>query len=213
MTSVDTTEIDGLRFEPNLYTGAPDDSYFTVVASEGPGISDVVTHGPDFAYQHYGIHVAQTDRLTFFGDPGKTITGYFVDCRAGSPTLHRQVVLEFSPDPRRLLYIDRGIAHTFDGLENVTTRDEPEWYLSAGNPDYNIANDVVNVARDIAPADFPTVQVNKYPIPRRAYEFMLMVQHESMREMRRYPSRFPMMIDGEQRYVSLRPKQTEAVAK
>lgn len=206
------TEIEGLRFERNIFTNSPDESYFTVLASEGPGISDVVTHGPNFGYNHYGIHVAQTDRLTFLGDPTQKITGHFVDCRKGSPTLHHALVLEYFPDPKRRLHIDRGIAHTFDGLQNIVTRDEPEWFLSSNNPDYNIANDVVNVARDVPITEFPVVQVNEFPIPRQAYEFMLGVQHVSMKEMRRYPTRFPMIIDGKKRYVSLRPKETEVSA-
>jgi len=205
-----TTAIDGLHFEKNLYTVSQDETFYTVVASDGPGIADVVTHSPSFSYQHYGIHVAQTDRLTFFGDPGQKITGYFVDCREGSPTLHQQVVVEFHPTPTSTLHISRGVAHTFDGLENVVTRDEPVWFLSADNPDYNIANDVVNVERDAGLGDFPTVRVNTYPIPRRAYEFMLNVQHVSLAEMKRYPSRFQMEIDGERRYVSLRPKNEAA---
>ena len=168
-----------------------------------------MTHGPGFEYQHYGIHVGQTDRLTFFGNPKTKIVGHFVDCRKNSPTLHKYAKLEFSPDPTRLLYIDRGIAHTFDGLENITTRDEPIWYLSHNNPDYNIANDVINVDRHSTLDNFPAIQVNAHKIPRVAYEFMLKLQHETLREMRRYPSRFPILIDGERRYVNLKPKNTQ----
>lgn len=209
---VEETGIEGLHFAENLYTASPDGSYFTVVASEGPGISDVVTHGPDFQYNHYGIHVAQTDRLTFLGDPDQEITGYFVDCRKDSPTRRKQIVLRFSPDPRRMLHIGRGIAHTFDGLQNVVTRDEPQWFLSVDNMDYNIANDVVNVSRHTAPEDFPLVQVNEFPIPRQAYEFMLRVQHISLRQMRRYPTRFPIVLNGRKRFVSLRPKHSGKAA-
>ncbi|WP_331734438.1 MULTISPECIES: hypothetical protein [unclassified Streptomyces] len=203
---IQETEISGLRLERNLYTSSPDRQFYSVVASDGPGISDVVTHSPTFSYTQYGIHVAQVDRLTFFGNPDKKVTGHFVDCREGSPTLHRKVTLELRPDPTVLVHIDRGVAHTFDGLENITTRDEPVWYLSADNPHYNIANDVVNIDRSEPLENFPVVRVNEYPIPRQAYEFMLKVQHVTLMEMRRYPSRFQMDIDGEKRYVSLIPK-------
>lgn len=203
---VNSTELDGLYFQDNLYTSSPDNKYFTVVSSLGPGVSDVVTHSPTFSYQHYGIHVGQTDRLTFFGDPNQVITGHFVDCRADSPTLHKYVQLQFNPDPRKMLHISRGIGHTFDGLANVLTRDEPEWFLSKNNPDYNIASDVVNVDRNIAINDFPVIRVNEHRIPRAAYDFMLDIQHVSLREMKRYPSRFPITLDGRKCYVSLRPK-------
>jgi hypothetical protein len=206
MSILDITPIDGLYIESNLYTASDDGTYYTIIASEGPGVTDVVTHGPEFKYRHYGIHVAQTDRLTFFGDMKRTIAGHFVDCRAGSATLHKYVMLEFAPDPTRKLYIGRGIAHTFDGLEDIVTRDEPEWFISRGNPDYNIANDVINVPRDTDLDEFPSVQINEFPIPRKAYEFMLKVQHFSMAELHRYPSRFPITIGGRKRYVSLRPK-------
>jgi len=38
------TEIEGLYFTKNLYTNSKDNKYFHVIASEGPGISDIVTH-------------------------------------------------------------------------------------------------------------------------------------------------------------------------
>ncbi|RAT01108.1 dTDP-4-dehydrorhamnose 3,5-epimerase [Bacillus cereus] len=205
------TDIEGLHFQKNLYNCSNDGKYFHVIASEGPGISDIVTHSDEFHYNHYGIHIAQVDRLTFFGDKSQKITGYFVDCRVNSPTLHKQVVLEFYPDPTKMLFIDRGIAHTFDGLENVLTRDEPIWYLSTGNEHYNIANDVVNVDRNEKLTDFPIVEVNKYPIPREAYEFTLKVQQHKMQDLQEFPNRFQIFIDGKKRYVTLKPKNRNEV--
>jgi len=171
----------------------------------------VITHSNEFHYNHYGIHIAQVDRLTFFGDESQKITGYFVDCRKDSPTLHKQVTLEFYPDPTKMLFIDRGIAHTFDGLENVLTRDEPIWFLSTGNEDYNMANDVVNVDRSKNLDDFPIVQVNKYPIPKEAYEFTLKVQQYNMKELQEFPNRFQIVLDGKKRYVTLTPKRRSEV--
>ncbi|WP_216664705.1 dTDP-4-dehydrorhamnose 3,5-epimerase family protein [Bacillus sp. WMMC1349] len=200
------TKIEGLHFQKTFFSQSDDNKYYHVISSLGPGISDMVTHSDKFYYNHYGIHIAQVDRLTFFGDPNKKITGYFVDCRNGSPTLHKQVVLEFNPDPKRMLYIDRGIAHTFDGLENILTRDEPIWYLSADNDHYNIANDVVNVERTIQLNKFPVVEVNKYPIPREAYEFTLRVQQYKIKDLQEFPNRFQIFLDGKKRYVTLTPK-------
>jgi hypothetical protein len=206
---IQMTEIEGLHFETNLYTTSTDNGIYNVIASSGPGITDLVTHSPNFYYLHYGIHVGQVDRLTFFGEPNQRITGYFVDCRKDSPTLHKQVVLEFYPDPSKKLYIDRGIAHTFDGLENILTRDEPIWYMSIGNKDYNIANDVINVKRDTPLDRFPVVTTNEFPIPRKAYEFVLELQHLTMIELQHYPNRVPITINGEKRYVNLKPKVQE----
>lgn len=211
MSVIKKTAIEGLHFEKNLYTHSNDKKYFHVISSLGPGISDFVTHSDQFHYNHYGIHIAQVDRLTFFGDRNQKITGYFVDCRKDSPTLHKQVICEFYPDPTTMLYIDRGIAHTFDGLENVLTRDEPIWYLSTGNIHYNMANDVVNVERDKPLKDFPAVEVNKYPIPRAAYEFTLKVQQYKMEDLQEFPNRFQLFLDGEKRYITLKPKKRSEV--
>lgn len=205
------TDIEGLYFQENLYTASKDHDFYHVVASEGPGIADLVTHSDEFFYSHYGIHIGQVDRLTFFGDKNAIITGYFVDCREDSPTFQKQVILKFSPDPTQMLFIDRGIAHTFDGLENILTRDEPIWYLSVGNQDYNMGNDVVNVHRDTELEDFPAVKINKYRIPRAAYEFTLKIQQNMMMELQEYPNRFPITLDGKKRYVSIRPKKRNEV--
>jgi dTDP-4-dehydrorhamnose 3,5-epimerase len=203
---IQKSEIDGLHFEENLFSGSKEQGFINAIASSGPGITDLVTHSPDFFYLHYGIHIAQVDRLTFFGPLNKKITGYFVDCRKNSETLHKQVILEFYPDPTKKLYIDRGIAHTFDGLDNVLTRDEPLWYMTTGNLDYNMANDVVNVSRNTKLSEFPVVEINKYPIPRKAYEFILDIQHITLGELQHYPNRLKLKIDGETRYVNLKPK-------
>lgn len=201
-----SASIQGLHFADILHTTSSHGAYVTVICSFGPGVSDLVTHSPEFGYKHYGIHVGQTDRLTFFGDPGQRITEYFVDCRKGSPTAHNEERFTFNPDPKQVLNIPRGVAHTFDGLENVLTRDEPVWYLSQDNPGYSITNDVINVGRSTPAEDFPLISVNEHPIPREAYDFMLDVQHETLSDMKRYPSRFPITLKGEKYYVSLKPK-------
>ncbi|MBB6449718.1 dTDP-4-dehydrorhamnose 3,5-epimerase [Geomicrobium halophilum] len=202
---IEKTDIIGLHFEKNLSIG--NKFYTHVIASSGPGISDFVTHSDAFHYTQYGIHIAQVDRLTFFGDPNQIITGHFVDCREGSPTLHKYVSIDYYPDPTKKLNIDRGIAHTFDGLENVLTRDEPIWYMSVGNSDYNMESDVINVPRELELNEFPEVTINKYPIPREAYEFVLGIQHKNMTELQEYPNRVLVNIDGEKRYVTITPKK------
>ncbi|GGJ49271.1 dTDP-4-dehydrorhamnose 3,5-epimerase family protein [Pseudomonas avellanae] len=93
------------------------------MSSPGPLISDFVTHEKDFHYSTYGIHVGQDDRLTFMGDSRTQIDVFFVDCREGSATLHQIVRLRFKPSLERRLVIPRGVAHTFDNLEGIVTRD------------------------------------------------------------------------------------------
>jgi hypothetical protein len=43
---IQKTEIEGLHFETNLYTTSTDNGIYNVIASSGPGITDLVTHSP-----------------------------------------------------------------------------------------------------------------------------------------------------------------------
>ena len=81
--------IGGVTFEPthsqDLDVNAGYGAIRVIRPSEGPGITDYVTHQADFEYSTFGIHVGQDDRLTFFGS-GQWIRAHLIDCRAGSPT-------------------------------------------------------------------------------------------------------------------------------
>ncbi len=168
---------------------------------------DLVTHDPNFNYDQYGIHVGQVDRLTFLGPPTQTINGYFVDCRKGSPTLHQTVELTYWPSPDRKLVIGRGIAHTFDGLQNIVTVDEPIHFVAEGNPDYNLYNDVVNFPRTFTPDLWPLVRTNDLPIPVECYRFITDKQHKLFSAGGvTYPVRFQVELGGERRYVVAIPK-------
>lgn len=74
-----------------------------------------------------------------------------------------------------------------------------------------MANDVVNVERNIPLENFPIVEINQYPIPREAYEFTLKVQQHKMRDLQEFPNRFQIVLDGKQRYVTLKPKKRSEV--
>jgi dTDP-4-dehydrorhamnose 3,5-epimerase len=91
--------------------------------------------------------------------------GHFVDCRAGSPTLHRETSLEFVGDPDRALVVERGIAHIFDNLLGMVTMNQPRLYWDVKNPDFDTTADVVNVPRDTPTKDFPVVQTNRFRAP------------------------------------------------
>lgn len=194
--------IAGLYFAPNaLAPLAVHPGWFDlkVMSSPGPLVSDFVTHGPEFAYSTSGIHIGQDDRLTFFGAPDRVIDGHFIDCRAGSPTLHKRVHARFHASPARRLVIERGIAHTFDGLAGIVTRDEPLWYSAEHNPHWNVNNDLVSVLRDAeAP---PVVEVNPHRLPDSLHEYMTRLSQAVLGEPKAYSTRFKLRIGGTEQYV------------
>lgn len=167
-------------------------------------IRDFVTHEPAFKYNHFGIHVGQDDRLTFFGDSSRVVTGEFIDCRKGSSTLHKRVTVEFSPSPARCLVIERGIAHTFDGLGDILTLDEPVWFVSEANPDFNMGNDIINFSRRAHAKDWPIVEINQLPIPSVCYAYITARQHMTLvKNSLHYPYRIKTLIGNEERYLSI----------
>ena len=195
-------EISGLCFEANqVKRFSHCDGWFTekVGSSPGPLISDFVTHGPEFEYSTSGIHVGQTDRLTFFGSPTRTIFGHFVDCREGSATLHKQLSIGFSPSSRRKLIIPRGVAHTFDGLAGIVTRDEPVWFSSERNPHWNVTNDLVSILR--TETSFPTIAVNELPLSDELHLYMARLQQAVLHDPKSYMTRFELEIGGKRQYI------------
>lgn len=156
----------GLRWEERqrLDNGG-NDSFVVPVPTTRP--INLVYHGESrFDYGHYGIHLGQEDRLTFLGKSSQVIRAFFVDCREGSPTLHQRFVAEFSPHSGRVLCIPPGIAHAFDGLENVYTINEyrlflpdPDLWLS-GKSQWNFESDVINLPMDVKDEDLPSFVAN-----------------------------------------------------
>src|SRR3954466_10784907 len=67
-----------------------------------------------FTYGHYGVHLGQEDRLIFLGPSNSVITGYFIDCREGSISIHKRFITKFNPSSNQTLCIPAGVAHTFD---------------------------------------------------------------------------------------------------
>lgn len=194
--------IAGLCFEANHVTNtAGTEGWFTekVGSSPGPLISDFVTHGPEFEYSTLGIHVGQIDRLTFFGNPTQVITGHFIDCREGSSTLHKGLSIRFAPSSRRRLIIPRGVAHTFDGLAGIVTRDEPVWYSSEHNPHWNVTNDLVSILR--SETTFPVVTINELPLSDELHLYMAQLQQAVLQDPKAYMTRFELEIAGKRQYV------------
>lgn len=194
--------IPGLEFQQNIVTPIREfDSWFSskVHSSPGPLVSDFVTHGPEFEYSTYGIHVGQDDRLTFFGSGEEIITGHFVDCRVGSATLHRAISCRFNASEHRRLVIPRGVAHTFDGLAGIVTRDEPIWYAGEANPHWNVNNDLISVLRTTT--EFPSVPTNELRLSEDLHVYMTRLSQAVLDQPRAYSTRFELTIGGEDKYV------------
>lgn len=201
--------IDGLQFERNLVQDIQGPAHWfarKLSSSTGPLISDFVTHEANFSYSTYGIHVGQDDRLTFMGNNGKRIQADFVDCRRGSPTLHHKVSIRFAPTLERRLIIPRGVAHTFDDLEYIVTRDEPVWYSDKDNPDWNIDNDLISVMRESDLASFPIVRANEFRLPDEAHLLLSRISQTLLENPRAYMARFKLTIGSEEKYVMFEPR-------
>lgn len=170
--------------------------------SNGPGITDYVTHEKDFTYSTYGIHVGQDDRLTFFGD-GQRITVHLIDCREDSRSLGEEITIEMAVSPHRVLIIPKGVAHTLDGLGGVVTRDEPVWYADQ-NPDWEPDNDLVSFLRTARKA--PVVRTNRHELPVSAHLLLSRMSQRTNSQVRgAYASRFRVSIGGRTTYATIRP--------
>ena len=201
--------IEGLRFEANPTVALDSSSgWFAqkLSSSDGPLISDFVTHEREFRYGTYGIHVGQDDRLTFMGSGLPAIVGHFVDCREDSPTGGACVSIEFAPSTQRKLIIPRGVAHTFDHLACIVTRDEPVWYADVDNPSWNVDNDLISFSRDTPLERAPRVRANRLLLSREAHCFMSRMSQTLLANPVAYLNRFEVQLGGAKRYIALEPK-------
>jgi dTDP-4-dehydrorhamnose 3,5-epimerase len=211
------TRIDGLEWRENLVAQTPNDdrgSHYYVIANTSSGISDILYYPYDEPPTWLGLHIGQDDMLTFLGDPNIQILGHFVDCRAGSRTLHRRVILQFSPNPTKHLFIHRGIAHTFTGIANVTVRTEsayfmPEEDVSAEDSSYyELSSDSTMFRGDDDPSSFPTVHPNPLPLPDEALSFILHRQQEVISVRKELvPFSNVTVLNGEEQRIRLTPKR------
>lgn len=199
------TEIDGLHWGKNYYVQTGRESY-TLVANKGPLITDMI-YFPDNVFDTFTLQIGQTDRYTFIGDPEQEIVGIFVDCRKDSPTLHKRVILKFKPDPKKHLYIERGIAKRFEGIKNITIRSEPVWYTSQNNPQYNVGNDRIIIPRQAENHEFPVVQINELPLPDEALQVILKREQQILKDKKPFKQSFDALINGEIKRITLKKKE------
>jgi dTDP-4-dehydrorhamnose 3,5-epimerase-like enzyme len=177
--------IKGLRIELNWRIDNGQDSFVVPFATTNP--FNLVFHGnTKFEYGHYGIHLGQEDRLTFLGNPNQIITAYFIDCRIDSPTRGNRIIEKIQPSSEFCLCIPSGVAHAFDGLENVNTINsyklflpEPEKWLS-GKTHWNIENDVINLPMDVADSEIKFFEENSCDASEVFYEIIKQHQKENI---------------------------------
>jgi dTDP-4-dehydrorhamnose 3,5-epimerase-like enzyme len=170
-------EIDGLRLEQNWRIDNGKDSFVIPFPTTNP--FNLVFHGEQkFEYGHYGIHLGQEDRLTFLGNPEQFITAYFIDCRVNSKTKGNRLVCQYSPSSDYCLCIPPGVAHAFEGLENIFTINsyklflpEPNKWLS-GESQWDINNDVINLPMDVKDDDLLFFEPNNQSASEVFYELI-----------------------------------------
>ena len=167
-------EIEGLGWHAHYLVLGNDGTGYAALLDPSP--MQVIDHGSKpYTHDAYGIHLESEDRLTFVGSLTKEIIGNFIDCRDGSPTWGRETTVTFSPNPKRYLTIPAGVAHAFDGLEDVWTINRPvrcAGDLSIMEP----GNDIIDWPVNRRP--FPSFNINLVDVDDRYYEMLADLQRQ-----------------------------------
>ena len=209
-------EIDGLKLEPNWRINNGEESFVVPFPTTAP--FNLVFHGEtEFEYGHYGIHLGQEDRLTFLGNPDQIITAFFIDCRENSPTKGNRLTQEFNASSEFCLCIPPGVAHAFNGLENVFTINsyrlflpEPDKWV-AGETKWTIENDVINLPMDVKNDDIVYFEPNICEASEVFYE---LIREHQIENLPKIDSEYPFtedfkFEDGTNARVMFRKKQNQ----
>lgn len=202
----DDFEIDGVEWIEHIYIKSGDNSGFITLLDETPFY--VVDHGEsNYSHDAFGIHLGAEDRLTFLGSSTQEVKITLVDCRDSSKTLHKEVTKKFNPSPLFYLKIPNGVAHRFEGLENVFTINRSVVYAE-DETKYNPSNDVIDW--DINNKCYPIFKVSKEPVSKDFY----IQQAKNQRELISKPPQHstPMIFireneNGETVKVAIRKKE------
>lgn len=176
-------------------------------------------HARPFGYEYFGIHRGTEDRLTFIGHPDKAIHAYFIDCRENSPSWGIRFNTQFNPNISEVLVIPPGVAHTFDGIEDIYTLNSfknflpnPDDWISGDN-EWGLTADTINFARDTQDVELPRVKFNHLDASDYFYE--LTSRNLSLQQMdlvQEYPltKRFN-FNDGTSKLLKIRKPPTRAI--
>lgn len=180
---------------------------------------NIVFHGhhDTFKYDYYGIHRGTEDRLTFVGPLGKLIRANFIDCRGSSQSWGTRYETSLVCGIDRVHVIPPGVAHTFDGLEDVYTLnsfrnflpDPNAWFR--GSVAWNLSADTINLPRDVSQTEVPRISPNEFEASDVFYQTTSRnLENNADGQLRQYPhTRLVHLPDGSTRL--LRFKKTEAV--
>ena len=178
-------EIEGLCLLSNWFAYNGGDSFVIPFATTHP--VNLVYHGSGkFDYGHYGIHLGQEDRLVFLGNKSNTVTAMFIDCRVNSRTFKSRFILEIEPSSKRMLCIPPGIAHTFEGLENINTINHYNLYLPKpedwleDKTRWDMDGDIINIPTDINDDDIPELIPNSCPASDLFYQIISAQQRNAL---------------------------------
>lgn len=204
--------IDGVEWRPHLNVPSGKDSGFIPLVDQRPMY--FIDHGST-AYSHdaYGIHCFQEDRLTFLGSSSQVIRVKMFDSRQGSPTLGLRCEFDFSPSPLRYLCIPAGVAHAFEGLENVFTVNRPRLLKVPGSDSGFRFPDVVDWPLDREP--LPSFETGIEEIEPFEYRRRVALQKEQLTMPVDYETPAVLLFDqgnGNHIRVALRRKSLNANA-
>lgn len=137
-----------------------------------------VDHGTaHYAHDAYGIHLGQEDHLTFVGPHDQTVTLRLADTRKHSATFGHEVTVAFQPSALRYLKIPNGVAHAFDGLENITTFNRASTFLPE-NGEIETGSDVIDWPLHQRP--YPALEPYLRPADQRFYQRQVAEQQQAM---------------------------------
>lgn len=158
---VDIAGIPGLRWERVTSLGGGGGS----IRLTSTSISTLIDRdGNAGEYPHYGIHQFQADGLVFVRGNDRLYVD-LVDCRVGSPTLHKALVLHTRPDSSRCLRIPPGVAHRPGPLAYLLTWNLLVPYWDPKVPAPKDGFDVINSDKDTEPEDMPIVEAARWEVP------------------------------------------------
>jgi dTDP-4-dehydrorhamnose 3,5-epimerase-like enzyme len=182
----DISHIKGLKWEKRWRANNGGESTWVIPFPTTKPANIVFHSSKHFDYGQYGIHIGQEDRLTFLGNSTLQIFASFIDCRKNSDTFGERFSLHFFPSSEKTLIIPPGVAHSFNGLENIFTINSYEIFLP--NPeelynnshDWNLTSDILNIPIDIHNSDLPKIIPNKMLSSNRFYNILRDQQIENI---------------------------------